>query len=61
MVESSGSSEPYESIIRDVYEHFNVFVFLEREFKKDGTINRFVSSVGISDGDKIKVIYERNK
>ena len=61
MIQSSGSTEPYVDILRDVYDHFDVFVYLTREFKKDGTIERYVSSLGVSENGQIKTIYERSK
>lgn len=61
MIEMVKKGESHEDILSDIYEHFDVFVQLQREIKPNGEIDRFVSMVGESEKDHIKVIYERKK
>lgn len=61
MIETVKTGESHEDILSDIYEHFDVFVQLKREIKPNGEIFRYVSMVGESDVDHIKVIYERKR
>ena len=59
MVEAAKVSETHEEILSDIYSHFDVFIYLERKITKTGLIKRYVSSIGVSEANKLKTIYQR--
>lgn len=61
MAEINEISETHEQLLEDIYDHFDVFVYVEREFMKNGAIKRYISSIGTSEKGKIKKIFERKK
>ena len=50
-----------EELLEEVYHHFTIFVYLEKKVKEDGTIFRYVESIGRLNEQEMKmdVIYRR--
>ena len=50
-----------EELLEEVYHHFTIFVYLAKKIKEDGTIFRYVQSIGRLNEKEMKmdVIYER--
>ena len=61
MIEMSNKAEKHEEILRNVFEHIDVYILLGREVNKNGEVKRFIDEVGISENNHIKNIYKRSK
>ena len=62
MVMSADTTQKYDDILDDVYEHIKYYVFLSRKFTRDQKVLRYVESVGELQKDgTMKIIYKRNK
>lgn len=62
MVMSADTTQKYEDILDDVSEHIKYYVYLNRKFESDGTVNRFIESIGELQKDgKMKIIYRKKK
>ena len=62
MVMSADTTQKYDDILGDVYDHIRYFVFLNRKFSKDGTVHRFIQSIGELQKDgSMKVIFQKGK
>ena len=50
-----------EELLEEVYHHFTIFVYLAKKIKEDGTIFRYVQSIGRLNEKEMKmdIIYER--
>lgn len=60
MIETANKAEKHEEILRNVFEHFDVFILLGRKVDKTGKVNRFIDEIGISQSDHIERIYKRS-
>ena len=59
---SADTTQKYEDIMEDVTEHIRYYVYLNRKFKKDGRVLRFVESIGeIQKDGTMKIIYKKGK
>ena len=62
MVMSADTTQKYDDILDDVFEHLKYYVYLNRKFSKDGTVHRYIESIGELQKDgKMKVIFQRGK
>lgn len=62
MVMSADTTQKYEDILNDVYEHIKIYVFLNRIYKNNGKVSRFVESIGELQADgSMKIIYKRER
>ena len=62
MIMSADTTQKYEDILGDVFDHIKYFVYLNRKFSKDGTVHRFIESIGELQKDgKMKVIFRKGK
>lgn len=62
MILSADTTQKHEDILEDVNEHLKVYVFLNRRFKSNGEVVRFIESIGeIDDDGKMKIIYRKGK
>ena len=60
MVEMADVTQKHESILKDIYEHVKICVFLNRKFDNKCGAKRFVESIGELQKDcTIKLIYRR--
>lgn len=60
LIMKADPSEKYEYIFDDVFEHIKYYVYLNRKFGKDGTVHRFIESIGELQKDgSMKVIYRK--
>ena len=58
----SDTTQKYDDILDDVFEHIKYYVYLNRKFAKDGTVHRYVEAIGELQKDgKMKVIFEKGK
>ncbi len=48
-----------DDLLRDIFESVDLFVFLKKNFEKDGSVSRYVESIGRSETGGIKEIYRR--
>lgn len=62
MVMSADTTQKYEDILNDVSQHIKYYVFLNRIILQDGTVKRYVESVGelLLDGS-MKTIYKKQQ
>lgn len=62
LIESGNTTEKFEDILSDVYEHFKILVFLKRKIKDDGSVVRYIESIAETQKDKtLKIIYRRKE
>ena len=62
MILSADTTQKYEDIFEDVFEHVKYYVYLNRKFAKDGKVHRFVESIGELQNDgTMKIIFKRTK
>jgi len=61
MVEMSNSTEKYEDILNDIYEHIGCYIYVNRKISKNGKVNRFIQSVGEIHDGKMNIVYERKQ
>lgn len=59
MIEISNKSEKHEEILKNIFEHIDVYILLDRKIDRSGRVLRYVKEIGISDENKIKSIYKR--
>ena len=45
MVMMNDKKMDFENVMSDIYYHFRIFIYLKREFKKDGTVFRYISDI----------------
>jgi pilus assembly protein CpaF len=50
-----------DDIKKDISNHLHYYVYLKRDFTKDGTIRRYVSEILFVNGDEERLIFESNK
>lgn len=62
MIMSADTTEKYDDILGDVYDHIKYYVFLNRKYGSGGEVERYIESIGelLSDG-KMKVIYRKGQ
>lgn len=60
MVEMSNKAERHEEILRNVYEHIDVYILLGRSISKKGKVIRYIDEIGISENNHIKCVYKRS-
>jgi pilus assembly protein CpaF len=53
----------YEDVLGDIYHHFSLFVYLRKDDRPDGSIDRYIQSIGRLNEKKkgIDILYERKK
>lgn len=61
MVEMGDSNQKRDDILDDINEHINVYVQLNRSINEDGSINRYVESIGEIIDKKMTIIYKRKE
>lgn len=62
MIMSADTTQKYEDIYEDVFEHIKYYVYLNRKFSRDGKVHRFVESIGELQNDgTMKMIFKRKK
>ena len=62
MIMSADTTQKYEDIFEDVFEHIKYYVYLNRKFTEDGKVLRFVESIGELQNDgTMKMIFKRKK
>ena len=60
MVMSADTTQKYEDILDDVFEHIKYYVYLNRKFSKDGTVHRFIESIGELQKDgSMKIFFKK--
>lgn len=45
MVMMNDKKMDFENVMSDIYYHFRIFIYLKREFQKDGTVFRYISDI----------------
>ena len=62
MVMSADTTQKFEDILDDVYEHIRYYVYLDRKFTRDGQVHRYIESIGELQSDgTMKVIFKKGK
>ena len=62
MVMSADTTQKYDDILDDVFEHIKYYVYLDRKYSKDGKVHRYIESIGELQNDgTMKVIYKKGK
>ena len=62
MIMSADTTQKYEDILDDVYEHIKYFVYLNRKFSRDRKVHRYIESIGELQKDgTMKVIFKKGK
>ena len=62
MVEMSNVNQKHDDILDDVQNNLRIYVFLNRKYKNDGGVERYIESIGeIQDDHTMKIIYRRKK
>ena len=62
MIMSADTTQKYDDILDDVFEHIKYYVYLNRKFTKDGKVHRFIESIGELQKDgTMKVISRKEK
>ena len=62
MVEMSNVNQKHDDILDDVQSNLRIYVFLNRKYKNDGGVERYIESIGeIQDDHTMKIIYRRKK
>ena len=62
MIMSADTTQKYDDILDDVYEHIKYYVYLNRKFSKDGKVHRYIESIGELQKDgTMKVIFKKGK
>lgn len=61
MVLSADTTQKHEDILEDVYEHLNVYVFLNRKINKSGKVVRYIESIGEVVNNEIKIVYRKEE
>ena len=60
MIMKADTTQKYEDIYEDVYDHIKYYVYLNRRFSKDEKVLRYVESIGELQKDGImKIIYRK--
>ena len=60
MVLSADTTQRYEDILSDVYDHLKYYVFLNREYALNHDVKRYIESIGELQKDgSMKIIYKR--
>lgn len=60
MIQMGESDESSEEILNDIYEHINLYVYLNRKINKNGKVERYIESIARASGNKgMKIIYKR--
>ena len=45
MIMMNDKKMDFENVMSDVFYHFRIFIYLKREFRKDGTVFRYISDI----------------
>jgi len=62
MIMSADTTQKYEDILDDVFEHIKYYVYLNRKFSKDGKVHRFIESIGELQKDgTMRVIFKKGR
>lgn len=60
MIMSADTTQKYDDILSDIYEHIKYYVFLNRNFNSDGEVNRYIESIGELQSDgSVKILFKR--
>ncbi len=57
MVEMSDSTQPFNDIVDDVLKHIPCYIFLNHHLSKKGEVIRYIESIAVSEGSKLKIVY----
>lgn len=62
MILSADTTQKYEDILNDVYDHIKYYVFLNREYALNNEVKRYIESIGELQKDgTMKIIYKREE
>ena len=62
MVMQADNTQKYDDIFSDVSEHIKYYVYLGRNFSKNGKVDRYIKSIGeLQPNGTMKVIYQKGK
>ena len=62
MVMSADTTQKYDDILDDVFEHIKYYVYLDRKYSKDGKVHRYIGSIGELQNDgTMKIIFKKGK
>lgn len=62
MIMKADTTQKYEDILDDVYEHIKYYVFLDRYFGSDGKVHRFVESIGeLQKNGVMRYVYKKGQ
>ena len=62
MVMSADTTQKYDDILDDVFEHIKYYVYLDRKYSKDGKVHRYIESIGELQNDgTMKIIFKKGK
>lgn len=62
MVEMANTNQKREDILEDIKEHIRIYVQLNRKINKDGSVKRYVESIGeMQEDGKMKIVFRREK
>lgn len=62
MVMQADTTQKYDDILDDVYEHIKYYVYLNRKYSRDKKVHRFIESIGELQKDgSMKVIFKKGK
>lgn len=61
MVEMSDSTEDYEDILLDIYEHIPYYVYLNRHIDSKGKVSRYIETIGRANAKtkSLDILYQR--
>ncbi len=62
MVMSADTTQKYNDILDDVFEHIKYYVYLDRKYSRDKKVHRYIESIGELQSDgTMKVIFKKGK
>ena len=62
MIMMNDKKMDFESVMKDIYYHFRIYIYLKREFLKSGKVYRYISDIiEINENGDINPIYTRKK
>ena len=62
MILSADTTQKYDDILSDVYDHIKYYVYLNRKFTKDGQVRRYIESIGELQKDgSMRLIFKKGK
>lgn len=62
MVMMNEKKMDFENVMKDIFYHFRIYIYLKRQFAKDGKVIRFISDiVQLDESGKAHLVYTRKK